>query len=168
MDDLTNKEHELAQELAYHRAMERGNGELPEFETNASANDFFKAAEEVISKRLQIQLLDSGVHFFPIEQLIDFEGNEVVNAKGFFKWSIEHGINFEFAVPPDANYQLRQHRFGELTSPMLELDWSGLTGGRRFSLLLCNCQIASKVQSSVPQRKPYYLVNRFSPTLIYR
>ena len=83
MKKLTERENQLARELAYFKALERGNGELPEYDADSSVNDFAKAAEQIVSRR--IQLLENGVHLFPIEKLFDFKNNELVVAKGFFK-----------------------------------------------------------------------------------
>ena len=55
---LTERENHLARELAYFKALERGNGELPEYDADSSANDFAKAAEQIVSRR--IQLLENG------------------------------------------------------------------------------------------------------------
>lgn len=138
MNNLTKQEHDLAQVLAYHHALYRGNGEVPEFDSHASAEDFSKAVDDVIAKRSKIQLLETGEHFFPASELKDSDGNLLDGASGFFKWSSEDGISYEFSIPSHSftlplSDQVWQHE--EHSS---KLRWLGKTEDHNFTIHLDN------------------------------
>ena len=48
---LTTEEHEMALRRAYGFALERGSGELPQYDPFAATGDFWRAAGEVIALR---------------------------------------------------------------------------------------------------------------------
>ena len=145
MSDLTPEEHERAQVLAYEKSLTRGNGVAPPtFDLEASIGDFRQAVGDVIAQRnASAGLLSDGTHRFPINTLLNVDGNEICGVIGEVCWSAKDGLTYRFEFPHASTSDAAPSSFdmtprpgdGSLSEVSQAPSWSGtLADGGEFML----------------------------------